>query len=325
VHTLPLVTAIRTQFPSAYIGWAIQSAGASLIQGLEGLDALIEVRRDWLKRWSTILSTRAALREHRFDIAIDPQSLSKSSLLAWLSGARERIGFAPGQGRELSPYLSTIRVTPETEHVVDRYLELLRPLGIRGPRVEFRVPREQTAQESMQRFVSSGGLNRYALLNPGAGWNSKLWPHERLAAVANHLHAKHRLQSIVIWAGDREKAWAMEIVEKSLGSSILAPSTSLPELSELCRRAAVFVGSDTGPLHLAAAVGTSCVAMYGPTKISVCGPYGNGHEALQAWYQDGNSSLRRGDDNSAMRAILVEDVCEACDRIIDRQHQSRVA
>ena len=87
---------------------------------------------------------------------------------------------------------------------------------------------------------------------------------------------------------------------------MLAPDTSLSELAALCREARLFVGSDTGPLHLAAAVGTQCVAMYGPTKPSICGPYGQNHIALQSWYQDGTSSKRRGNDNSAMRDISVE-------------------
>lgn len=327
IHALPLVSALRSKIPDAFIGWVTQPGPASLIQGLPGLDELIVLPRGWMKSWKSIQTTRTSLQQYRFDISIDPQSLTKSSLLGWLSGAKQRIGFTKGQARELSPYLNTQLVAPQTTHVVDRYLELLKAFGIEKPPVEFRIPVDATAVDSTRRFVHANGIARFALMNPGAGWNSKLWPFDRYAEVAAYLNQKHQLRSVVLWAGDREKSWAEDVVAQSRSASILAPETSLSQLAELCRCATMFVGSDTGPMHLAAAVGTKCVAMYGPTKISVCGPYGKGHEALQSWYQDGSSSVRRGDDNSAMRAISTEIVMEACDRIIRRralEHGHRV-
>ena len=333
IHTVPLVAALRREFPNAFIAWVTQSGPASLLEGLDGLDELIVVPKGWLKRWSSIRHVRAELLKHRFDIAIDPQSLTKSSLLGWLSGATQRIGFAKGQGRELSPWLSTHRVMPQATHVVDRYLELLSLLGVEQPTVEFQLPSYSAAATSMQRFANDHQLGEFVLLNPGAGWNSKLWPHARYAEVARSLHQRHGLRSVVLWAGPRERDWAEAIVKdangsnatKASGATMLAPDTSLPELAELCRLAKLFVGSDTGPMHLAAAVGTPSVAMYGPTKTEVCGPYGAGHAALQAWYQDGSSTQRRGDDNSAMKAITVQTVENACDRLLADRRSSRLA
>lgn len=335
VHTVPMVAALRTKFPSAYIAWATQNAGAQLLQDLEGLDDILVIDRNWLKRPKSILATRSLLRSGRFDIAIDPQSLTKSSLLAWLSGAKTRIGFALGQGRELGPWLSTIRIQPEREHVVDRYLELLKPLGISNPDVHFLLPQRSSAKENIQAFLTREAVqNRFALLNPGAGWNSKLWPHERYASVADFLHRKFSLNSIVLWAGDRERNWAKAICESAPTSTVMAPDTSLQELTEICRLAELFVGSDTGPLHLAAAVGTPTVAMYGPTKTSVCGPYAGKtstggeiclHEPLQVRYQGGTSKERRGNDNSAMCEISIDHVVAACERILSRRATSKVA
>ena len=325
IHTVPVVAALRRAFPNAFIAWATQSGPASLLEGLEGLDELIVLPKGWLKRWSSIRQVRAELQSHRFDIAIDPQSLTKSSLLGWLSGAKQRIGFAKGQGRELSPFLSTHRVSPQTTHVVERYLELLEPLGVEQPAVEFRLPNYSVAATSMQDFLKDHRLSEFALLNPGAGWNSKVWPHSRYGEVARSLYQRHGLRSVVLWAGERERVWAEAIVKDASAATVLAPDTSLPELAELCRSAKLFVGSDTGPMHLAAAVGTPCVAMYGPTKIEVCGPYGKNHVALQAWHQDGSSAQRRGDDNSAMRAITVEMVYGACDQLLADQRPSRLA
>lgn len=326
IHTLPMVAALRNRFPNAYLAWVTQSGPASLMQGLTGLNKIITVDRSWYKSWSSIQRVRQELRREQFTITIDPQSLTKSSMLGWLSGARYRVGFARGQGRELSPILSTHCVKPLRSHVVHRYLELLKPLGITHPQVRFQLPESSVAVSSMAKFLDKCGLNEFALLNPGAGWDSKRWPHERYGTLAKSLYDRQQIRSLILWAGPREKAWAEAIVAASNDSAMLAPDTSLPELAALCRRAKLFIGSDTGPMHLAAAVDTPCVAMYGPTRIAVCGPYGDQHESLQVYYQDGSSSERRGSDNSAMRAITEQMVCDACERVLaaTRQRQ-RVA
>lgn len=317
IHTTPLVAAIRQRYPRAFIAWATQPGPAKLLDGMDGLDALIRIDRNWLKRPSSIRRVRRDLRAFRIDVSIDPQSLTKSSLLGWLSGARRRIGFTRGQARELSPWLNNCLVEPTFLHVVDRYLELLRPLGIDSTHAEFCIPQPQESVTTIERFLTNSSLQRFVLLNPGAGWNSKIWPHERYARVARHLADMHRVSSVVLWAGEQEKRWATSIADQS--PAVLAPDTSLPELAELCRRADLFVGSDTGPMHLAAAVGTRCVAMYGPTHPEVCGPYGSQHCALQVYFQQGTSQQRRGDDNSAMQAISIDMVTQACDTMLIRR------
>lgn len=313
IHTLPVATALRRHFPDAEIAWVTQPATATLLRNHPAIDRMVVARRDWFRSWRGVAELMAQLRGH-FDVAIDPQGLTKSALLARLSGARHRIGFARGQARELSPWLSNTRVFPQQTHVVDRYLELLRPLGVENPVVEFGLPIDPQAAATVEHAVHGFGISGpFALLNPGAGWDSKVWPHERYADVARYLWKARRLPSVVLWAGDQERMWAENIVAAAGGAAYLAPDTSLAELAAICSRAAVFVGSDTGPLHLAAAVGTPCVGMYGPTRPCDCGPYGPQHRALQEFHQDGSSSERRGTDNRAMRAIRVYDVLDACD------------
>jgi ADP-heptose:LPS heptosyltransferase len=187
-------------------------------------------------------------------------------------------------------------------------------LGIQKPRVKFPIPRHSEAIQSIDTFLGRARVSQFALINPGAGWDSKLWPYERYAELAQRLTREFGIPSIVLWAGDRERQWAESIAKKA--TAILAPTTTLPELAELCRRASLFVGSDTGPMHLAAAVGTRCVALYGPTRPEVCGPYGMGHQAVQVYLQDGPGRHRRGEDNRAMRAITVEMVAQACDHTL---------
>ena len=167
----------------------------------------------------------------------------------------------------------------------------------------------------MRRFGLEGG---FALLNPGAGWPSKLWPVERYAACARHLWQQHHLPSLVLWGDARECQWAGQIVAGAGGCAQLAPATSLRELAALARRARVFIGSDTGPLHLAAAVGTPCVGLYGPMPASRNGPYGPQHVALQGMTFHGSSRQRRHAPAALMEAIGAELVCEACDRILGR-------
>ena len=149
-----------------------------------------------------------------------------------------------------------------------------------------------------------GGDGAIALINPGAGWPSKLWPAERFAAVAEYLGRVHGLLSIVVWAGDQEQAWARQIVTGSAG---WARSRRPPLLSNWrrWRCAELFVSSDTGPLHLAAAVGTPCVGLFGPMPGERNGPYGPRHITIQAARLAGSSRQRRSADNATMLAIDV--------------------
>jgi lipopolysaccharide heptosyltransferase I len=322
IHTMPLVGALRRCFPQARIAWATQAAPAALLEGYPGLDEVIVVRRDGLKSLGQLRRLRRELRSREFDIALDPQSLTKSALIGWLSGAAQRIGFAAPQGRELSLWLNNRRIEPQRDHVVERYLELLRPLVgdvELEPRFELPVRRQAAIERFLDQCAWTAG---FAVINPGAGWDSKLWLPERFGQVAGYLQHVHRLPSVVVWAGAREREWAERIVAQAGATARLAPETNLPELAALMRHARLCVACDTGPLHLAAAVGTTCVGLYGSTRPSVCGPYGPSHATVQAYYQDGTSRQRRSADNDAMQAINVSMVTQACDRALSAMLRS---
>jgi ADP-heptose:LPS heptosyltransferase len=292
------------------------------LEGHAALDRVIVVKKGWMRSPAEVARLRSKLRSLHFDVTLDPQSLTKSALAAWLSGAPRRIGFARPDGRELAPLLNNQTIVPASTHVVDRYLELTRPLGVEPAPAKFDIPIRPDARRFAAAFLSELHLaGGHAAINPGAGWDSKLWPAERYGAVARFLGEKRRLPSLVVWSGDRERQWAQTIVQQSGGHAVMAPSTTLPQLAATVAGAQLFVGSDTGPLHLAAAMGVRCVGLYGPTRPEVCGPYGPGHQTVQAFYQDGNSRQRRGADNRAMRAITVEMVCEACDTVLARRRE----
>ncbi len=317
ILTMPLACALRRQFPGAFIAWAVQGASAPLVEEHPAVDLAIRISKPELRSPLGPWQLRKRLRAQKFDLALDPQGLTKSALVSWLSGARRRIGFARPVGREISPWLQTDLVRSCQPHVVDRYLELLGPLGVKAGQAEFSFPTDAASRYKLAPFLDQQRLqNGFAVVNPGAGWDSKLWPAERYAEVARHLAIAHRLPTVIVWAGDREQTWGKEIAAGAGGHAILAPKTTLLELGELLRSSRLFIGSDTGPIHMAAAVGVPCIGIYGPTRPEECGPYGPGHRTVQAFYQSGSARQRRSAGNNAMRAVSAKEVCAACDGVI---------
>ena len=345
IQTMPVACALRERFPQAMLAWAVQERAGALLRGHEAIDELILLPRGWLKSPGGVWQLRRKLRDLKFDVAIDVQSLTKSAFLARLSGAKRRIGFGNPGGRELSKWLNNVRVDPKTTHVVDRYLELLRPLGIESPAVRFQVPEHEEDRQAAEQIVGRMGLEAivspggadipvchqngahigrqeclphrgFAVINPGAGWPSKLWPAERYAAVARHLGDARGLATLVVWAGQAERLLAEQVVANAGGAARMAPPTTLTQLAALARRARLFIGSDTGPLHLAAAVGTPCVGLYGPWPAARHGPYGPQHIALQKMFFEGPTRARRTAPAMYMESITTDTVCEACDRVL---------
>lgn len=323
IHGLPVLNALRRAMPDAEISWVVEGRAGDLLRGHAALNEVVSVPRGWLKSAKEVLKLRGKLKQLRPEIALDLQGLTKSAVAAWISGAKRRIGFSGVDGRELSPYLNNTRVLPTRTHVIDRTLELLQPLDIAPAPVEFNLP-ETAADVGTARRVAEAyfGSSRFAIINPGAGWPSKIWPAERFGAVGRYLGLSG-VPSMVVWAGPQEKAWAETIVAESCGHTQLAPSTTLTELASVTRLASLFVSADTGPLHLAAAVGTPCVGLFGPMPAERNGPYGEANIAIQEVCLQGSSRERRTADNSSMTVITIERVCEACDEIINRNKSLR--
>ena len=198
---------------------------------------------------------------------------------------------------------------------------------------------EQDLKPIQKRFVDSFPLGRgrgsawfrdrhlageqLAILNPGAGWPCKLWPVERYGQVAVHLGRERGMRSLVVWAGPSERAMAETIVADGAGYAVLAPATTMRELASLCRRAVLFIGSDTGPLHLAVAVGTPSISLHGPTRAEWTGAYGAGNRRIQGTCTTGTgpAKSRRQADNRAMQAITVDQVIAACDELLGQSEQ----
>ena len=312
-----MLCAIRDYFPTAFIAWAVESPGHQLLEKHPCLDKVIRVPKGWMKKPKLWRSVRKSLREDRFDVAVDPQGITKSAILGWLSGAGHRIGARGRWGRELSPWLNNDLVEPTTEHLLERSLELLVRMGIPKIEVRHRFTPAADAMDSVNGFLQRSYLQGpFAVINPGASWPSKRWVTERFSEVANHIFTRYGIRSVISWAGSLELDMAETIARSARTATVLAPKTSLQELAALLQRCSFYLGCDTGPMHMATSVGAPCVGLYGPNRPEESGAYGPQNIHVQAWYQEGSCRQRRSAENLAMQDISVEDVCGACDRMI---------
>lgn len=323
ILTLPVACALRKHLPDAYIAWVVEKKAAPMVRNHQALDQVIEFERGWFTSWKGLRAAREELREYQFDVTIDCQGLTKSAMAGWLSGATTRIGYAGHRGGELSRLLNNTLVNPVFKHVTDRSLELLIPLDIHSPKVRWQLPIPSAAVTWAHRWRRTIPSQSLAVLNPGGTWDSKLWEPDRFAAVARHLHDRYQYRSVAVWGTPKERVMAEKIVSLSEGAATLAPDTDLQHLAALLDTADLFISGDTGPLHMAVAVGTATIGLYGSTRPGDSGPYGQ--IALQHAYESGSSRHRRSADNTAMRAITVDHVCDAIDGIEAKRRLMKAA
>jgi heptosyltransferase I len=282
VHTLPALAALRRSFPRAHLAWAVERGGAAkLLAGNPSLDDLIELDlRGWrkdltaAKTHQAIRSSVAQLRAARFDVTLDFQGLLKSAAVARLTGAPRRVGFARDVLREpASAWLLTEQVAADDrEHVIKKNLQIAAHLGCDiGGAWEF--PVALTAEE--QQFAAAQDArfnNRFAILNPGGGWPTKLWNTHGFAQIADRLWNAYGISSAVAY-GPGEETWAQAIVAQTKSRAAVVLKASLKEFWALAQRAQLFLGGDTGPMHIAAAAHTPIVAFFGPTSARRNGPF----------------------------------------------------
>jgi lipopolysaccharide heptosyltransferase I len=275
VHALPVLNLLRRAWPDAHVAWLVTPACAGLLDRHPQLDEVIRFERKrfgqgWKNPSAAVGLFRFArqLRERQFDLVIDLQGLFRSGWLAWQTRARLRVGFV--NARELAPLFYTHRVpvdTPE-QHAVDRYLAIAEALGCGREPVEFRfAPTSGEDQRIVTELLKDDAP--FAVLLPGTNWATKRWPVEHFASLVAPLRERFGLRSVVAGApADRELA------SRITGSIDLTGATTLPQLVALLRRASVVVANDSGPMHIASALGRPLVTPYGPTSPIRTGPYG---------------------------------------------------
>lgn len=275
VHALPAVAALRAEWPDARIDWLVDRRYAALLGLVPVIDRAVVFG---LPEGDPLGALVRRLRGVRYDLAIDFQGLLKSAVLARLSGARTVAGFVSRQLREPAAglFYNTRIEGDDRAHVVHKNLSLVVALGVtvRTVASPLRVS-ASGAPEKARELLSLSAGGRFAVVNPGAGWPNKQWPAGRYGRIAGHLHSRHGLRSIVTW-GPQERRLAEEVAAASGGAAVPAPPTTIADLVELCRAASLVIGGDTGPLQLAAAVGTPVVGIFGPTNPARNGPWSAG-------------------------------------------------
>ncbi len=321
IQTLPLAAALKKAYPDCFVGWVVETPSAPLIAGNPAIDWHYTLPKGWLKSWSAVSGLRRALGGQRFDIALDPQGLTKSAVAALLSGARLRIGFRRGEAREIAPLLDNRLVAPRGRHVVDMTLSLLDGLGLQPPgRPEFAFP--PCSPEEKRRIDAAIGAAGCAhgciLFGPWAMNASKCWPMHRYAELAERLRGKTGCCALALGHGEKERAAVAEAAAKSNGALKPAPELSLPGVAELERRAKLFVGGDSFPLHMAYGAGCPAVGLFAVSDPERVGPLGD--RALAVYEKltlTSSSRERQRLDQTNMLALGVDRVEQACLKLLD--------
>jgi heptosyltransferase I len=279
VHALPVLPALRVRFPDASITWVVNSSYEPLLAGHPDLTDTLAFDRAVFKQGMRRAITSAfafarELRRRRFDLVIDMQGLFRSGLMARVSGAPRRVGFS--SAREGARYAYTHRVQSPGRlgaHAVDRMWRIAEAFGVGHLPKVFRVPLRAEEVEAARRELTA--LPRpWLAVAVGAKWTTKRWPAEHFAELLGRAQSHFGGSCAFVGTAD-DTALSQQVVAKLRGPSLdLTGRTSLPRLAAVLSLADAMVGNDTGPLHLAAALGRPCVAPYTCTRVALHGPYG---------------------------------------------------
>ncbi len=329
IHTLPAVTALRHAFPHATIGWVIDERWAELLctlrcprSGARSPERPLvdHVHTVNLKKWrsspfsiGTLEQMAASLSEargRRYRVAVDLQGAIRSALLAHWSRAPEIFGFAQPRENAASMWY-TRQVIARGQHVVEQNLSLAEAVARKPlPLLKIEFPHDSDAEARIEKYLSSHELGDFVLMNPGAGWGAKRWPAERYTAVVSALAAAGIL--CVVNHGPGEEALAQSV------AGAIPFSGTLAELIALTRRSRLFIGGDTGPLHLAAALQRPVVAIFGPTDPERNGPFGTASIVLRN-PSSVTSHTRRSKTEPGLLEISASDVAAAAITLLSSQ------
>ncbi len=323
VHSLPVLYALREKFPSAHIAWLLEEAASSLLEGHPLLDRLIVSRRkSWLKALghtgnrkraiSEIRSFIHELRDTEYDVVLDLHALLKSGLLIFLARGKRKIGYL--QGDEGSSFFLNEKIPPYDieEHAVLRYMNLAHYLGARPNGYYFPIPISDADKCAVKRILEEEKIKEpFVAINPLAKWDSKLWDKKKFARLADRCVKELGLS--VIFTGGKEDELEVRLIMEGMQEKALnlCGRTNLRELAYLYNLSRVMITTDTGPMHIAAAVETPVVALFGPTAPWRTGPFGEGHIVVRRNLPCSPCFKKKCTDTQCMQQIEVEEVLQA--------------
>ncbi len=323
IHTLPSLAALRRCYPDAHISWVVEEAASDLLADHPMLDRVLVSRR---KRWVRDLRegrNRSAvfrevrdflsvLRDRPYDLVIDFHGLFKSAVVVLLSGGRRRLGYDSLQ--EGSGLVLNEKVPEDmTRHAVDRYLDFPRHLGCNVGKPEFPIGLRESHLRRVKELLVAQSVDTasgFVAISPVAYWETKLWDEVKFAAVCDLI--VRELGRPVVFTGESPEGPITRIRERmNTPSASLAGATTLRELAALYREASVLLTTDSGPMHLAAAVGTPVVALFGPTSPERTGPYGEGHIVIRRGLGCSPCFRKACETLECMKTITVDEVFRA--------------
>lgn len=341
IQGIPLLTALRMRFPHAELGWLLEESTAPILKGHPALNRILIAKKRWNHSSLRVQFLRNRLRLFDPDITIDLQGSVRSTSAAWISGAKYRIGFVSADLKKEKRFLNNIRISPnnavsDDEHFVDRNLRIMEQFGVDGCSVAFDLHEDEISRCRANEILGRIGLHEnFAILNPVANTASLSWPGDRFANLAKHLKNHWNLPSLVIWDDDEERTIAESIVHSADGSAILSPYATLSELAAIVRSATVLVSADASVLHIAAAVATPCLGLFGGASALKYGPYGLRNHAIQAHSsqsarssilsfpsfleKSSSASVKSKERNREFLMDMIETsmVCEVCDEMLN--------
>ncbi|NJC89296.1 MAG: lipopolysaccharide heptosyltransferase I [Desulfuromonas sp.] len=340
VHALPVLAWLKSADPAMEIDWLVEDGFASLLDGHPLVRKVHKIAtRSWRRQgWlAAVRESRQAvgrIRGENYDVVLDLQGNSKSGLFALLSGAPRRYGFDRDGVREWPNLLATncrVTLTEAEHHISERSLAVARaafPQGHEHP-LAGPLPVRPEAAENIARQLADFGLtgHRFAVLHYGTTWTPNLWPVENWQLLVQRLVAETGVVPVLTWGSNEELAVVKQIAAVAGGGALIWPRGTLPELVALLARAAVVVGGDTGPIHIAAAVGTPTVSIYRVTDGRRNGPRGERHICLQSPL-DCSPCLRKecGKDRECGLSIPVAEVLQAVQTLLaDKTAMSSLA
>ncbi len=336
VHSLPLVEVLRKNFPEARIDWVVEEDSSQIIKDHKDIDhVIVSHRKSWQRRllkrgersaaFREIIQFLKELRSEEYDLVIDLHGLFKSGILTGLSKGKRKVGttgFTEG-----SQLFLTERPYPVdyNQHALDRYLKMADYLRCTKDSWKGRIPLRESDKTFIDKFIRENAIQKERLvaINPIAKWKTKLWEPSRFAILADRLQKE--LSCEIVFTGSRDDRAVMDEILERMGERPfnLAGETNLKELAYLYSNCRLLISTDTGPMHVAAAMGCPVVVLFGPTDPWRTGPYGEGHMVIREKIECSPCFKKKCSHLTCMKDISVDRVFDSVKEYFKDSNQKR--